>query len=66
MKLEVIESKYPIICGGFFGFLSALMLGVHNGINYNDLFLNLSIGALIGGFLAKIFVFMLAMSIKHS
>lgn len=66
MKANEGGNKYPLILGGFIGFLVAIIGGWFVGNDMGIIIRNASLGAVVGLISVKGFLFMLEFCIKSS
>jgi phosphotransferase system glucose/maltose/N-acetylglucosamine-specific IIC component len=64
MSSEILKSKYPIVAGGFFGFLLTFVLGHRNGNEITTCLAYASMTAAVFAYLMRMFVRMLDSNIK--
>lgn len=63
---EAIESRFPIVFGGFMGFALIAIIDYNTGATFPILIQNAAIGTVVGAFFGKIFLFLLASAVKSS
>ncbi len=55
MNKEFLNSKYPLVLGGFLGFSLAFFVGYYAGNEILHVLKNAAIASVVGAFLMKIF-----------
>ena len=60
----MLDYKYSLILGGFFGFLLTFSVSYLTGGNITDALKDASIGCVVGAVLMKVFLFILELAIK--